>query len=392
MKIKEVMAETELTDRAIRLYIDEGLVFPYFSENYKGRKSYDFSDEDINTLKNIATLRKAGFSIAEIKSLKSDETCRSTLEAFTKEKENQIKNNRVIYKILNRLLKDNDTTFESICSAFSEADISNSVPENTMTRKELQEQSRTEGFILCALVSFVLWLLMLIYEITDIIRVYDPPYYIERNGLSYAHIIIHLIACFVPVTLFLLNRFPGKNKKRKVIKTSFSKVLCILIYPIVFVAFWNTLLSPLVPNIYSLTKDTEDYGKISHHRLFPAYIPHGATDVEFFHRYRNAIDSDTDTVAEWSLPDEEYEAAKNFAINYTAEITHQKEKGDWVCIYFDDYDERKEFIDYQGYYRYIVFAYNDSTNSVRYIEAHSMWGGEPYYFSLDWQNNKSVNY
>lgn len=381
MKIKEVMTETELTDRAIRLYIDEGLVSPSFSENYRGRKSYDFSQGDITALKNIATLRKAGFSIAEIKALKKADTCRSTLEAFAAKKENQIENDKVICKTLNRLLKDNETTFESICSVLSEADIGNSVPENAMTRRELQEQSENNSIIIISLISFVLWLLMLIYEITDIIRVYDPPYYMERNGLSYAHIIIHLIACFVPVTLFLLNRFPAKKERRKKANRSLSTVLSVMLLPILFLAFWNTLLSPLVPNVYSLTQDYEDYSRISHHRLFPAYIPHSATDVEFFYRYRNAIDSDTDTVAEWSLPDEEYEAAKNFAINYTAEITHQKEKGDWVCVYFDDYNESGGFIDCN----YVVFTYNDSTNSVRYIRSHSMWGGEPYYLSLDWQ-------
>lgn len=385
MKIKEVMTETELTDRAIRLYIDEDLVSPSFSENYRGRKSYDFSQGDITALKNIATLRKAGFSIAEIKALKKADTCRSTLEAFTAKKENQIENDKVICKTLNRLLKENETTFESICSVLSEADIGNSVPENAMTRKELREQSETEGLILCSLVSFVLWLLMLIYEITDIIRVYDPPYYMERNGLSYTHIIIHLTACFVPVTLFLLNRFPAKKERRKKANRSLSTVLSVMLLPILFLAFWNTLLSPLVPNVYSLTQDYEDYSRISHHRLFPAYIPHSATDVEFFYRYRNAIDSDSDTVAQWSLPKEEYEAAKDFAINYTAEITHQKEKGDWVCVYFDDYNESGGFIDCKGYYSYIIFAYNDSTNSVRYIRSRSMWGGEPYYFSLDWQ-------
>jgi DNA-binding transcriptional MerR regulator len=51
MKIKEVIAQTDLTDRAIRLYIENGLVSPSFNENYKGRKNIDFSQEDVENLK-----------------------------------------------------------------------------------------------------------------------------------------------------------------------------------------------------------------------------------------------------------------------------------------------------------------------------------------------------
>ena len=68
MKIKEVMAQTDLTDRAIRIYIDNELITPSYTENFQGRKSFDFSEKDIELLKNIAILRKTGFSIAEIHS------------------------------------------------------------------------------------------------------------------------------------------------------------------------------------------------------------------------------------------------------------------------------------------------------------------------------------
>ena len=71
MKIKEVIEKTELTDRAIRLYIENGLVDPYCKEAYNGRKNIDFSQRDVEQLKNIALLRKAGFSIAEIKELQN---------------------------------------------------------------------------------------------------------------------------------------------------------------------------------------------------------------------------------------------------------------------------------------------------------------------------------
>ena len=85
MKIKDVITETNLTDRAIRLYIENGLVAPSCSENYAGRKNIDFTEDDVVCLKNIATLRKAGFSISEIKQLRlGEEPCRKALEEFVK--------------------------------------------------------------------------------------------------------------------------------------------------------------------------------------------------------------------------------------------------------------------------------------------------------------------
>ena len=66
MKIKAVCEATGLTDRAIRYYIEEKLISPAYTENYLGRKTFDFSEWDLQQLNDIAVLRKFGFSIAEI--------------------------------------------------------------------------------------------------------------------------------------------------------------------------------------------------------------------------------------------------------------------------------------------------------------------------------------
>ncbi|MBQ7829715.1 MAG: MerR family transcriptional regulator [Clostridia bacterium] len=69
MKIKAVCDKTGLTDRTIRYYIEEGLISPSFTENYLGRKSFDFSDDDISELCDISVLRNFDFSIEEIRQL-----------------------------------------------------------------------------------------------------------------------------------------------------------------------------------------------------------------------------------------------------------------------------------------------------------------------------------
>ena len=66
MRIKEVCERTGLTDRAIRLYMENGLVSPKQETNYMGRRSYIFSEDDVRILETVATLRRADFSIADI--------------------------------------------------------------------------------------------------------------------------------------------------------------------------------------------------------------------------------------------------------------------------------------------------------------------------------------
>lgn len=69
MKIKTVCEQTGLSDRAVRFYMEEKLIAPSYTENYLGRKTFDFSENDVEVLRDIAVLRKFGFSIEEIRRL-----------------------------------------------------------------------------------------------------------------------------------------------------------------------------------------------------------------------------------------------------------------------------------------------------------------------------------
>ncbi|MBR5126933.1 MAG: MerR family transcriptional regulator [Roseburia sp.] len=69
MKIKEVSVKTGLTEKAIRLYIENGLIHPHV-ENGVYRNSYTFSEVDVRELEEISVFRKAGFSIFEISLIK----------------------------------------------------------------------------------------------------------------------------------------------------------------------------------------------------------------------------------------------------------------------------------------------------------------------------------
>ena len=60
LKIKEVCRKTGLTEKAIRYYVENGLIAP--DEYYqRGRTYREYSDEDIEALKNISTQKKIDY-------------------------------------------------------------------------------------------------------------------------------------------------------------------------------------------------------------------------------------------------------------------------------------------------------------------------------------------
>lgn len=72
MQMKEICEKTGLTDRAVRLYIENGLLSPTVESNYAGRRSIRFSEEDAEILSAIAALRKADFSLSDIRQMQTD--------------------------------------------------------------------------------------------------------------------------------------------------------------------------------------------------------------------------------------------------------------------------------------------------------------------------------
>lgn len=71
MKIKEVCVKTGLTEKAVRYYVENELCSPQEYES-RGRIYLEFTDRNISELKNIAIMRKLGFSIEDIRMMKTD--------------------------------------------------------------------------------------------------------------------------------------------------------------------------------------------------------------------------------------------------------------------------------------------------------------------------------
>lgn len=68
MKMKEVLETTGLTEKAVRLYVEHGLVKPEIDQGLHNR-SFEFSREDVKKLSTISVLRNAGLAIADIRFL-----------------------------------------------------------------------------------------------------------------------------------------------------------------------------------------------------------------------------------------------------------------------------------------------------------------------------------
>ena len=66
MKIKEVSRQTGLTERTIRFYEQAGLISPA-SRLQNGKKFRDYDDCDLAALEHIAALRRAMFTLDEIR-------------------------------------------------------------------------------------------------------------------------------------------------------------------------------------------------------------------------------------------------------------------------------------------------------------------------------------
>lgn len=100
MKMKEVCTATGLTERAVRFYVQEGLVAPT-AQRRNGRTWLDFSPADVERLDAVATLRRVGFTLEEIRTMEYDFSSGAPKAAFA----------------LRRRLEEQIAAYEKLCRA-----------------------------------------------------------------------------------------------------------------------------------------------------------------------------------------------------------------------------------------------------------------------------------
>ncbi len=402
MKIKEVIEKTELTDRAIRLYIDEGLVKPNIEESYSGRKNIDFSDDDVKRLNNVALLRKAGFSIADIKSIiENEETAKDIVEAFIQQTEQNILHNTQVVEKLKCISFSEEISLETICNSLSETVKETSVPKEDLKPKTSSEAIRklclgfgVLGMVisLCAMVVFVILCKFSFIQLDF------------ENFLlfSWPSAITLSLMFILALTITLLNRKKQPEKRKQKLKALASSFLSLLMIPLGFCSFILCLFSLFFNQ--SLTYDIDDYLVIDSwidedygaeiDAVFPDEVPQSAIKnpdrysdkgipltTKYYYKHTYVLDPDFDLIAEWILPEKEYDLAKK---EISASVKHTEKRGNWVLNYYADTQEPEDWDD--AHYWFLIFAYNDSTRQVRYIAAYAIdsFPEGPYYLSLDW--------
>lgn len=402
MKMKEVIAQTGLTDRAVRLYIENDLVTPCFSQTDSGRKSLDFSAMDVEALKKIATLRKAGFSIAEIKELKNNENCKETVIKFIEKTSLRVEIDMLIISSLQTLVAQDEITLDSVYQSLDAPTAQKSVPAEDLKLPK-EEIFKRRFFLATGIIGFAIWIAFIVCrsKTTEYYRftaIQNKEIFIFRTVIN----ILFLLSSILLIALNLRTKSFKKTKTGRMFKTTaISAILLCVFLCSCFADFLNLAFSVFSPDFYSLTTDFSDYLELDEdakgfsediYSIFPARIPPTAflkknvleeDPVKYYYRYSWDTSRQFYIEAQWPLlPSEEYEEYKQRVFKNNKTVTAEKDKGDWKCLYFKDSVEeaKKKFY-------YLIFAYNDKTQNLRYIIAYYDGGDiaiKPHYLEMEW--------
>lgn len=221
MKIKEICEKTGLTDRTVRYYIEEGLISPFYIESYLGRKSFDFSEQDLEGLKNIATLRAYGFTVEEIKELiTGDGECREIVEAVKQRTAQTLDESKRRMDVLSTLAPPEKVELSQLAKNLESPKLS--------AENESINPKKGKRFLLLlkACIMFIaVWL-----PIALVVSVLGYNFYKLDTPLLQPTFFICAISCILPsmLTLLLFGKLGGKRKILRLILVP----LCLVCLPL----------------------------------------------------------------------------------------------------------------------------------------------------------------
>ena len=399
MRIKTACEYTGLTDRTIRYYIEEKLLCPTYTENYLGRKSFDFSHADIRTLNHISVLRRYDFTIDEIRKIIEDETTSGIVISNVRHRtEESISIGQDILLGFSRLTIGKNYTLEELAEELSQPILS--IPEH----HESVTYSLTKtvlSFFKALLVFLIVWSPLAVSGLAVICEIrnwYYPVFSIPMIGLT--------ITSFWPsIGVLLISR--AKWKYRMIAKR-IMLIICVLSIPISFVLSFGIVTK-------SETSDIRNYRRLDvdclasrysfYQQLFPTWPNyfvnekqadgHWETvylDAHYYYCSRPAIDYTYDIFAQWPLEKEAFQqevARVNELFQNHREDPYYKyetlQKDNYTCLIL--YTGDPPFTQVTNSYTYYIFAYDTEKMVVRYILCDSLEDGadQPYYLSLDWK-------
>lgn len=380
MKIKEVSEKTELTERAIRLYIENGLVAPNVNESYSGRRNIEFSEEDVGRLKSISVLRKAGFSIAQIKLMQQEpEKSKEVLREFLDKTTGEIKAYSEIVACLTPLLSCEELSADKISQSLEKPVVEEkALPPEDSEPSDVQKLIRKLffGVGVVGMIFAVLLAIPIVRVEVQYIKAYLYPHYSADSALA---LLWFFGAVLFPIPLIIHNRKKalGTRKKEK-IKTVISALLvalCACCTCFTFAIAFLASMSHPEGHVVSHTTDTENYMVIDAAEakdVILEFLPEELPDVEgikydYFYKEYGVWHEPPFTSIYIEIPlDEEsfretVEHYKSFRPSDSVCEPYEHEDGEWRYVYYrKNYEKAPTNYD-------PVFGYNEKEHKVKLI-------------------------
>lgn len=396
MKIKAVCELTGLTARTVRVYIDEQLIAPKFTENYLGRRSFEFSQSDIAALQNIATLRKYGFSIDEIRNILLDsQTSIAIIENVKQRTQIQADEYRERLKALSRVESLKAYSVEELSEILLQGEAEIQLPIE-LPKRNVKRIAKSAVVFLIVWLPFVLVIGGIINDITT----YAYP------KINIANVIFTLLTIIPSISILVITKLKPNIKR---LAKRIILCLCIVAIPFSFIMPYGIVTRSETTDFRNYRDfDTECLATRNKvfNEVFPAW-PHYFEnvknedgewesiylDAKYYYRFFYGMDYTYDIYAEWPLEadklGEEVQRVKGVFEKAIADKTYgykfvEIEKGEYTCLILYSGDE--PFQKATNNYQYLIFAYSETTNFVRYIYCDSLENGvdQPYYLQLDW--------
>lgn len=406
MKIKAVCEATGLTDRTIRHYIEEGLIAPPYTENYLGRKSFDYEESHIQQLKDISVLRKFGFSVAEIRQmLQTPESIIPLTMELRQRKEAAVSQEQELLRTLSALDTEQAYTVAQLAACLSAPVVDIAPPEG-------DEKRNIGAMIWKAIKLTVFFVIVWLPVLVAIFGVVVSFYFWHFPVIETIAIIFTVLSLLPTVFVLLLPKIRASNERRRSARAVLL-LLCLISLPFTLVFSMNIV-------SHSETTDFKNYRNFDpdclanrssfFQELFPAW-PHyfenqrqadgsyEAVYLDAHYLYRNlpAMDYTYDIYAEWPLEQEEFreevdrvtklyeEEQQTIGKNSDYPYITTVKKGNYTCLIYG-YSGSPVFEEVAGSYTFYIFAYDEKNLRVRYILCDSLENGcdQPYYLSLPW--------
>lgn len=382
MKIKTVSEMTGLSDRTIRYYIEERLISPAYTENYLGRKSFVFSDKDIQTLNSISVLRQYDFTIDEIRRIAQDSKSSSAvIFDVRKRTAENASANEVKQQAISKLYTTMTYTLEQLADELSNPSVA--LPAHHESTKQITQVSPFTVLKTFLVFSIVLIpILLTIFVITlRLIEYHYPVFEPLAIGMTIVFLLPSLSILF----------FRGIKWKWK----RWLLLLCIL----------SLFSAPFASSLIitgSETNETWAYRRFDAdctankdsflQALFP--IIEGVADTHYYYRYNGYSH---DIYAEWSLDKEAFDSEvariEKLYHDYSSHLNPKAytydvvQKGNYTCLFI--YRGAPPFTaisENYWWHTYYIFAYDTTNKIVRYISCYDSESiiAEPYYLTLNW--------